>query len=86
MRSFLARRLAAIPLTLLGVSILVFFATAVLPGDVGRTILGPTTGTEERRNGDRQQNGDDQHDDHELDESETLFGPALEPLTKLLAH
>lgn len=40
MTSFLVRRLTAIPLTLLGVSILVFLATAVLPGDVGRTILG----------------------------------------------
>ncbi|WP_433305203.1 ABC transporter permease [Actinoplanes sp. CA-030573] len=40
MRSFLTRRLAAIPLTLFGVSVLVFLATSVLPGDVGRTILG----------------------------------------------
>ncbi|GIF09038.1 ABC transporter permease [Actinoplanes siamensis] len=40
MRSFLVRRLTAIPLTLLGVSVLVFLATTVLPGDVGRTILG----------------------------------------------
>ncbi|GAA3300246.1 ABC transporter permease [Dactylosporangium vinaceum] len=34
------RRLAAVPLTLLGVSLLVFLATDVLPGDVGRTVLG----------------------------------------------
>jgi peptide/nickel transport system permease protein len=40
MRSFLVRRLTAVPLTLLGVSVLVFLATDVLPGDVGRTILG----------------------------------------------
>jgi peptide/nickel transport system permease protein len=40
MRSFLVRRLTAVPLTLLGVSLLVFLATNVLPGDVARTILG----------------------------------------------
>jgi peptide/nickel transport system permease protein len=40
MRSFLVRRLTAVPVTLLGVSVLVFLATNVLPGDVGRTILG----------------------------------------------
>ncbi|MER7005936.1 ABC transporter permease [Dactylosporangium sp. NPDC000555] len=40
MRTFLLRRLAAVPLTLAGVSILVFLATDVLPGDVGRTVLG----------------------------------------------
>ncbi|GAA2633626.1 ABC transporter permease [Dactylosporangium fulvum] len=40
MRSFLLRRLAAVPLTLAGVSVLVFLATDVLPGDVGRTVLG----------------------------------------------
>ncbi|MFD7003551.1 ABC transporter permease [Streptomyces mirabilis] len=40
MRQFLLRRLAAIPLTLLAVSFLVFASTQVLPGDVGRTILG----------------------------------------------
>ncbi|MFC9843235.1 ABC transporter permease [Streptomyces sp. NPDC060223] len=40
MRRFLLRRLAAIPLTLLAVSLLVFLATQVLPGDVARTVLG----------------------------------------------
>ncbi|MGW2714511.1 ABC transporter permease [Streptomyces sp. NPDC001356] len=40
MTRFLLRRLAAIPLTLLGVSLLVFLATQVLPGDVARTVLG----------------------------------------------
>lgn len=40
MRTYLLRRLAAVPLTLLGVSLMVFLATNVLPGDVGRTILG----------------------------------------------
>jgi len=38
--SYLLRRLAAIPLTLLGASLLVFAATVVLPGNVARTILG----------------------------------------------
>ena len=37
---YLLRRLAAIPVTLLGASLLVFAATVVLPGDVARTILG----------------------------------------------
>jgi peptide/nickel transport system permease protein len=36
----LSRRIAAIPLTLLAVSVLVFAATEVLPGDVARTVLG----------------------------------------------
>ncbi|WP_413760840.1 ABC transporter permease [Streptomyces sp. MMBL 11-3] len=40
MARFLLRRLAAVPLTLLGVSLLVFLATQVLPGDVARTVLG----------------------------------------------
>ncbi|MET8161595.1 ABC transporter permease [Sphaerisporangium sp. NPDC005289] len=40
MRRFLLRRLAAIPLTLLVVSVLVFTATELIPGDVARTILG----------------------------------------------
>ncbi|MET8155953.1 ABC transporter permease [Sphaerisporangium sp. NPDC005289] len=40
MRRFLLRRIAAIPLTLLTVSVLVFTATEVIPGDVARTILG----------------------------------------------
>ncbi|GAB3836143.1 ABC transporter permease [Dactylosporangium cerinum] len=40
MRTFLLRRLGAVPVTLAGVSILVFLATDVLPGDVGRTVLG----------------------------------------------
>lgn len=40
MRRFLLRRLAAIPVTLLGVSLLVFLATEVLPGDVARAVLG----------------------------------------------
>ncbi|MEV6986365.1 ABC transporter permease [Sphaerisporangium sp. NPDC051017] len=40
MRRFLVRRLAAIPLTLLAVSVLVFTATELIPGDVARTILG----------------------------------------------
>ncbi|MFC1432055.1 ABC transporter permease [Streptacidiphilus sp. N1-3] len=40
MRSFLLRRLAAVPLTLFLLSFLVFAATQVLPGDVGRTVLG----------------------------------------------
>jgi peptide/nickel transport system permease protein len=39
-RRFLLRRLATIPLTLWGVSVLVFLATTVVPGDVPRTILG----------------------------------------------
>ncbi|MGY5011791.1 ABC transporter permease [Streptomyces sp. 900105755] len=40
MTRFLLRRLAAVPLTLLAVSLLVFLATQVLPGDVARTVLG----------------------------------------------
>jgi len=40
MRHLLLRRLAAIPLTLLAISALVFLATEVLPGDVARQILG----------------------------------------------
>lgn len=40
MARFLLRRLAAIPVTLLGVSVLVFLATEVLPGDVARAVLG----------------------------------------------
>ncbi|MCW2876540.1 MAG: ABC-type transporter, integral rane subunit [Sphaerisporangium sp.] len=40
MRRFLLRRLAATPLTLLAVSVLVFTATELIPGDVARTILG----------------------------------------------
>ncbi|MHA6765588.1 ABC transporter permease [Streptacidiphilus sp. PAMC 29251] len=40
MRTFLLRRLGAVPLTLFILSFLVFAATQVLPGDVGRTILG----------------------------------------------
>lgn len=40
MRHFLLRRLAAIPLTLLALSFLVFAATQILPGDVGRVVLG----------------------------------------------
>jgi len=40
MRRFLLRRIAAIPLTLLAVSLLVFLSTQVLPGDVARTVLG----------------------------------------------
>jgi peptide/nickel transport system permease protein len=37
---FLLRRLVAVPLTLLGVSVLVFVTTELVPGDVARTILG----------------------------------------------
>ncbi|GAA0371714.1 ABC transporter permease [Microbispora corallina] len=40
MRRFLLRRLAAIPLTLVAVSALVFAATELIPGDVARAILG----------------------------------------------
>lgn len=40
MRYFLLRRLAAVPLLLLVLSFLVFAATQVLPGDVGRVVLG----------------------------------------------
>jgi peptide/nickel transport system permease protein len=40
MPGLLVRRLLAIPATLLVVSVLVFLATEVLPGDVARTILG----------------------------------------------
>lgn len=40
MRRFLLRRVAAVPVTLLGVSLMVFLATDVLPGDVARTVLG----------------------------------------------
>ncbi|TQS43003.1 ABC transporter permease [Cryptosporangium phraense] len=40
MRHLLLRRLAAIPLTLVVISVLVFLATEVLPGDVARQILG----------------------------------------------
>ncbi|WP_329423927.1 ABC transporter permease [Streptosporangium sp. NBC_01495] len=46
MRRFLLRRLAAIPLTLLAVSLLVFAATELVPGDVARTILGREAGEE----------------------------------------
>lgn len=41
MRGFLLRRLGYALVTLLLVSVLVFVAAQVLPGDVGRTILGP---------------------------------------------
>lgn len=41
MKYFLARRFAFSLLTLLVLSLLVFFVGQVLPGDVGRTILGP---------------------------------------------
>ncbi|MFC4588396.1 ABC transporter permease [Sphaerisporangium corydalis] len=44
MRRFLLRRLAAIPLTLLAVSVLIFTATELIPGDVARTILGREAG------------------------------------------
>ncbi|ETA03724.1 ABC-type dipeptide/oligopeptide/nickel transport system, permease component [Frankia sp. CcI6] len=37
---FLARRLAAIPVTMLAVSFLVFIATELIPGDVARVVLG----------------------------------------------
>ncbi|MCT9934441.1 ABC transporter permease [Planotetraspora sp. A-T 1434] len=40
MRRFLLRRLATIPLTLFAVSLLVYAATELVPGDVARTILG----------------------------------------------
>jgi len=40
MTRLLTRRLVAIPVTLLAVSVLVFLATEVLPGDVARTVLG----------------------------------------------
>ncbi|GAA0965592.1 ABC transporter permease [Acrocarpospora macrocephala] len=40
MKGFLLRRAATVPLTLLGVSLLVFAATELVPGDVARTILG----------------------------------------------
>ncbi|WP_062349604.1 ABC transporter permease [Herbidospora yilanensis] len=40
MRGFLLRRAATVPLTLLGVSLLVFAATELVPGDVARIILG----------------------------------------------
>jgi peptide/nickel transport system permease protein len=43
---FLLRRLAAIPLTLWAVSLLVFVATEVLPGDVARTVLGREAGAD----------------------------------------
>lgn len=45
MGSYLARRLVAVPLTLLGVSLLIFVATTVLPGDVSRAILGREAST-----------------------------------------
>ena len=38
-----------------------------------RTVLRTRTRTEELRNGDRDQNGNDQHDHHQLDEGETLL-------------
>jgi peptide/nickel transport system permease protein len=40
MTNFLLRRLLAVPVTLLVLSFLVFAATQVLPGDVGRVVLG----------------------------------------------
>ncbi|WP_328916897.1 MULTISPECIES: ABC transporter permease [unclassified Streptomyces] len=40
MRHFLLRRLAAVPVTLFALSFLVFAATQILPGDVGRVVLG----------------------------------------------
>ncbi len=41
MARFLARRLLTIPITLLAVSLLVFTATELIPGDVARVVLGP---------------------------------------------
>jgi peptide/nickel transport system permease protein len=54
MRTFLLRRLAAVPLTLAGLSMLVFLATDVLPGDVGRTVLGREASAEAVAQYDRQ--------------------------------
>lgn len=41
MRRFLLRRLALLVVTLVAASMLVFLVTSVLPGDVGRIMLGP---------------------------------------------
>ena len=50
-----------------------------------RPVIGPLTGTEERRDRDRQQDGDDEHDDHELDEGEALV-LTVEALAKRGKH
>ena len=39
-----------------------------------RRVLRTLTGTEELRDGDRNQNGNDQHDHHQLNEGETFLG------------
>ncbi|WNI16122.1 ABC transporter permease [Actinacidiphila sp. ITFR-21] len=54
MRHFLLRRLAAIPVTLLVLSFVVFAATQVLPGDVGRVVLGREASDASVRRLDRQ--------------------------------
>lgn len=46
MTRFLTRRVALALITLFVLSILVFFGTQILPGDVGRRILGPFAGQE----------------------------------------
>ncbi|HYE01141.1 MAG TPA: ABC transporter permease [Alphaproteobacteria bacterium] len=46
MLRFLARRLALLLLTTAVAATLVFFAVQVLPGDIGRTVLGPFAGQE----------------------------------------
>ena len=40
---------------------------------LSRTVLGTLTCTQERRNGDRDQDGNDQHDHHQLNEGEALL-------------
>ena len=52
---------------------------------LGCTILGTLTGAEEGGDGDRQEDGDDEHDDHELDEGETLI-LTLHALAKRCNH
>src|SRR5207248_49979 len=51
-----------------------------------RTVVGPLTGAKERRDRDGDQDGNDQHDDHELDEGEALFVALVAPLNQLLQH
>ena len=46
---------------------------AVAEVGLRRTVLRPLTGTKEGRNGDRDQDGNDQDDNHELDERETFL-------------
>src|SRR5258708_3515353 len=52
---------------------------SVAQGGLGSPVLGTLASAEEGRDGNGDQDGDDQNDDHELDEGETLL-PILHAL------